>query len=362
MNTTLFLSFVVLFCLFNSIVCDDRRLIAFNETFRQWLTQEEIEPLFAKKIKFMDLTDAPDMPLSSNSGGNNIPDIPTQPMQKIYVQSLLPSLSATSIASSITSLSNFFTRYYTSVTGKDAAEWIFATFNQLKGSRDDITVQYFNHAWLQPSVIVRIPGRGPNSNEVVIIGAHEDSVGSSSTARSPGADDDASGTATIIEAFRVLASSGYVPDRTVEFHTYAAEEAGLRGSQDIANSYLAQGVEVMSMMQFDMTGYGPNSGGGPLGIIQDFTNPNLTSFLRILVDSYSTLTWSNSNCGYACSDHGSWTRAGYRAAFPFEAPFGSHSPFIHSQNDVLGTLNMARCLEFSKIAVGYVVELAGIGL
>jgi len=268
-------------------------------------------------------------------------------------------LTSSQISSTITTLAAYQTRYYTSVTGRQSAEWIASRFVQLKSTRTDITVQFFNHTWVQPSVIIRIPGTGPNAKEVVIIGAHEDSVGSTSTGRSPGADDDASGVATILEAFRVLVANGYYPDRTVEFHTYAAEEGGLRGSQAIANAYLAQGVEVMSMRQFDMTGYGPNSGGGPLGIIQDFTNVNLTAFLRTLVDSYSTLARTNSNCGYACSDHGSWTRAGYRAAFPFEAAYGSHSPYIHSSNDLLANININRCLEFSKIALGYVVELAG---
>lgn len=43
--------------------------------------------------------------------------------------------------------------------------------------------------------------------------------------------------------------SGWKPSRTVEFHTYAAEEAGLLGSQDIAMAYQKAGKKVYSMMQ-----------------------------------------------------------------------------------------------------------------
>lgn len=51
----------------------------------------------------------------------------------------------------------------------------------------------------------------------------------------PGADDDGSGTISILKAFCVLAETGYTPLRgPVEFHWYAAEEGGLMGSQAIA--------------------------------------------------------------------------------------------------------------------------------
>jgi leucyl aminopeptidase len=68
-----------------------------------------------------------------------------------------------------------------------------------QGSRSDITVSLFKHSWGQPSVIARIKGAGPNADEVVIIGAHEDSTNGGGSKRSPGADDDASGTSTVLE-------------------------------------------------------------------------------------------------------------------------------------------------------------------
>jgi len=286
-------------------------------------------------------------------------DIPVQPVYKQYVNSLLPSASSNQLQQTVVQLGTYNTRYYTSQTGVMAAQWIQSKFNEIKGSRTDITVALYPHTWQQPSVIATLQGKGPNANEIVILGAHEDSVGTSATARSPGADDDASGTATVLETFRVLVEAGYAPDRTIEFHTYAAEEAGLRGSQDIATAYAAAGKVVMSMAQFDMTAY--NAPTNNVGIITDFTNSNLTSFFRVLVDTYSLLEWQNSVCGYGCSDHASWTRSGYRSAFPFETPFGQHSPYIHSANDAIGTLNFNRALEFVKIAIAYAVELGGIG-
>lgn len=67
--------------------------------------------------------------------------------------------------------------------------------------------------------------------------------------RAPGADDDGSGTVTILEVFRSLVGTGFRPQRPVEFHWYSAEEAGLLGSQDVAKEYEQKHVDVIAMIQ-----------------------------------------------------------------------------------------------------------------
>lgn len=67
--------------------------------------------------------------------------------------------------------------------------------------------------------------------------------------RAPGADDDGSGTVTILEVFRALVGTGFRPHRPVEFHWYSAEEAGLLGSQAVAKSYEKKNVDVLAMIQ-----------------------------------------------------------------------------------------------------------------
>ena len=65
----------------------------------------------------------------------------------------------------------------------------------------------------------------------------------------PGADDDGSGTMSILEAYRALLAADFHPVRTVEFQWYSAEEGGLLGSQAIAKDYEAKGINVMAMSQ-----------------------------------------------------------------------------------------------------------------
>jgi bacterial leucyl aminopeptidase len=94
-----------------------------------------------------------------------------------------------------------------------------------------------------------------------VVGAHQDSANYQypMDGRAPGADDDGSGTMTILEVLRVLLSSKDIlegkAENTIEFHWYAAEEAGLLGSQDIFREYERTGRDVKAMLQQDMTGF-----------------------------------------------------------------------------------------------------------
>lgn len=89
-----------------------------------------------------------------------------------------------------------------------------------------------------------------------------------------------------------------------------------------------------------------------------FSSSLAAKFLKLVLTEYSALPWEETRCGYGCSDHASWNAHGYAAAFPFEAPFGSHSPYIHTVNDVLANMDHDYMGQFGKLAVAYVVELA----
>src|SRR5688572_14351517 len=148
------------------------------------------------------------------------------------------------------------------------------------------------------------------------------------------------GVATVMEIFRVLVSdASQVFDKTIEIHTYSAEEVGLKGSQDIAYAYQKQKVDVCSMVQFDMTG---NTNGNP-AIVTDYVDSALTAYLTTLAKQYTDLTWTTTKCGYGCSDHASWNKVGYRSAFPFETVFSKSNSKIHTNQDVLSRLDISRC-------------------
>jgi len=110
------------------------------------------------------------------------------------------------------------------------------------------------------------------------------------------------------------------------------------------------------MMQLDMTMYhGTQS---KMGIVNDYVNADLTRFLRTLVNTYSSIGYVDTFCGYGCSDHASWTKAGYASCFPFESDFKDINSMIHTVNDLLNILDLEHALEFAKVGTGFVVELS----
>jgi leucyl aminopeptidase len=307
---------------------------------------------------FIDVTDHPDLSPFGLSASVTLPGYPVQPTHQKEVEPLFSSINKVKMTEYNDALSNHFTRYYTTETGKQAAEWIKGTFEKGKAINPSIQVELFAHSWKQPSVIARIPGTGPNKAEVVVIGAHEDSTNGGGNNRSPGADDDASGVTVLLEVYRILVDSKFQPDRTIEFQTYSAEEVGLRGSQDIAAKYQKDNVPVYSMLQMDMTMYSKGSPVQEIGIITDFVDSSLTTFLRKLVDTYANVQRRDSKCGYGCSDHASWTKAGYKSCFPFESDFTNSNKNIHTSQDTIAQLNLDHGVQFVRVGLGYVVELS----
>jgi leucyl aminopeptidase len=281
------------------------------------------------------------------------------------VNALLPQMQDSNIAQTIVDLSAFTNRYYTSTSGVNASNWIKTRWQQMAAGRSDITVEQFTHAaWAQKSVILTMKGTD-NADEVVVLGGHLDSIsnqGSGESMRAPGADDDASGIASMTEVLRVMVAGGYKPRRTLKLMGYAAEEVGLRGSQDIAKSFKAANTNVVGVMQLDMTNY--KGSDKDIYLYTDYTDNAQNQFVANLLTSYlPSIKIGYDKCGYACSDHASWNAQGYFASMPFESSFTQDNPYIHTANDTYANSgNQAQhALKFSKMALAFMVELGSDG-
>lgn len=281
----------------------------------------------------------------------------------------LPQVEERRLYDTINHLSGYRNRYYASSFGRTSAEWIRSHWQSIAAGRSYVATELFTactNCSTQPSVILTIQG-WDLPNEVVVLGAHLDSINANNrndlNQLAPGADDDASGIATLTETLRIALSEGWRPRRTVKFMGYAAEEVGLRGSNAIAQSFRNSGVNVVGVLQVDMTNY--KSGAvTDMKLIADYSNTDLKNFLLTLFDTYLApkgLTRGSVACGYACSDHASWTNAGYPAAMMFEAggPNGSF-PYIHTTSDTLATMGESaqNSVKFAQFALAYLGETA----
>jgi len=348
----------------------EMRLIEFGpDEAPVWMTESEKISAKAAGKKFFDVTDTPGL---TNAAGHLDRTKPyPSPNASDLVIPVIKTLAVEGMIENLQKFTSFRTRYYRSETGKQSQQWLVGRIGEItteyatSALQSLITVTEFTHAWGQNSIILRIKGASEEAtatNGTVIIGAHQDSANFLPFLPAPGADDDGSGSVTILEAYRGLLAANFTPLHDVEFHWYSAEEGGLLGSQAVAAAYAAEKANVRSMVQFDMTAWVKAGTREEVGIITDFVDAELTQFIRELVDTYLDIPYVETECGYACSDHASWAKAGYPSAFSIESTFDNSNKNIHGANDRLDIspeFSFTHMLEFSKLAAAYVIELAG---
>jgi leucyl aminopeptidase len=273
------------------------------------------------------------------------------------VGAVLPAIRESEILATIRALSSRKNRYYRSESGAAVSVWLRDRWRGFT-DRSDVTVELFDQGYPQKSVIMTIPGT-TKPDEVVVIGGHLDSIALGGTASdAPGADDDASGIATLDHIAKTLLAADYRPARTIQFMAYAAEEVGLRGSQAIVRDYKKRGVNVVGALQLDMTNY--QGSDRDIWLIDDFTSAAQNKFVASLIERYTTATWGSDRCGYACSDHASWHRAGVPASMPHETRSRDRNKQIHTARDTLEVSNdnASHAAKFARLGAAYAIELA----
>ncbi|KAK7190771.1 hypothetical protein DPSP01_006625 [Paraphaeosphaeria sporulosa] len=332
---------------------------------RREVTEIEKFALKAEGTNFFDVTYWPEFtPASSDIQKRQAVTYPTTLTQGTSVKALTAKLSSTNIQTNLQTFSNYNNRYYRATTGQQSSAWLLSKVQSYIPSGSKASAKAFSHSWTQSSIIATIPGK---SSKTIVVGAHLDSINGQSptSGRAPGADDNGSGSTTILEAFRALLTNSTIAAggaaQTIEFHWYAGEEAGLLGSQAIFNSYSSAGRTVNAMLNQDMTGYtaGYTSKGlsPKFGVITDNVSASLTAFTKKVITAYTSTAYADDKCGYACSDHASATRAGFPSVMIYESEMAYENPYIHTAQDTIDRIDFTHALEHARLVVGWVVEL-----
>ncbi|KAK5686269.1 Leucine aminopeptidase 1 [Elasticomyces elasticus] len=342
----------------------ERYLIELAPGETRWVTEEDKWQLRREGKNFFDITETPDLgSVMAASSKHSSVTYPSKPAYNSSITPLLSHLNKTHMSDHLKTFTNFHTRYYRSDYGRQSSEWLLSEVEKtLNGTG---FARPFKHPWGQNSIIATLPGK---TNHTVVIGAHQDSINLflPSILAAPGADDDGSGTVTILEALRVLLLDDKIragkQENTIEFQWYSAEEGGLLGSQAIFSAYEKEGRDVKAMLQQDMTGYthATIEAGEPesVGVITDFVSPALTDFIKLIVDTYCEIPYVETKCGYACSDHASASKAGYPSAFVIESDFKYSDKKIHTTEDKMEFLDFDHMLQHGRLTLGLAYELA----
>ena len=177
------------------------------------------------------------------------------------------------------------------------------------------------------------------------------------------ADDNASGTATVIEAARLL--SGIEFPYSVIYALWDEEEIGLIGSRYYAEKANMLGMNIDGVINIDMIGWDGNDD-GLIELHTKFENNSvpLAAFISNINPVYSiNLSPSIQNPGTTYSDHSSFWDNGFSAVLLIEGYYtNDFNPYYHSVNDRISKFNLPYFHKCAKLAIGSLSSLAMVNI
>jgi len=279
----------------------------------------------------------------------------TQAQNPLILQ-MVNKVRSDSLWSYITTLSSQ-QRFTYATADTVCRHWLRSFFEQ--AGFDTVYYQYFSTGHM-PNVVAEIRGvSAPDS--ICILGAHHDVY----TWSAPGADDNASGTAGVIEVARALAPNHF--RKTIRFVCFAAEETGGQGSHNYVQHSVNVGENNFSMVNLDMISHSATGSGPPVSYVAYNANSQaLFQRMDQVMENYVPgAGWiDGSSFPYAsASDHASFWDAGIPAIFlndclDPDSPDFNH--FFHTSSDVVGVSvnNQPLAEAIARTAAALIAEIA----
>ncbi len=191
------------------------------------------------------------------------------------------------------------------------------------------------------------------ADEIYIVGAHYDSV------NNPGADDNASGTAAVVELARLI--SQWASAATIRFIAFDREEQGLHGSAACANACATAGENVRGMISLDMIAYRYASENQALIYGRSPLSDSVKLGLAAALNDHVGVTTTDEGTLDA-SDHAPFEWNGFPAALLIEADVWDN-PFYHEQADSVDTpgyIDYPYAVTLTRGTMGWLVDAAGV--
>lgn len=280
-------------------------------------------------------------------------ELPSKLEANPVILEIVDKVSEQNLRNSIQSLQDFQTRYASTANCNLAGDFIYDYFIQT-GLKAEYAPFSFATYYNSNNIIGTLEG-AVDPEQVVIICAHYDSISTQPLTLAPGADDNASGVAAVMEASRIMADYSF--DFSVKFICFSAEEWGLYGSQDYAQKAGQRRENIIAVVNLDMIAYTdflPED----LDIISNPASEwlanrfSLTSMLYTPLDILKIV-----NSSFIWSDHSSFWNRGYSAIIGIE-DYDVPNPYYHTTQDTIDKLNFDFIVQAVKASLATLADLA----
>jgi aminopeptidase YwaD len=236
-------------------------------------------------------------------------------------------------------------------TGSDACEavgeYLYDTLNFFQ-----VSVQYDSwHYKLRSGKNIVASLQGKESDNIVVVSAHYDSV-----SVSPGVNDDGSGVAVVLAAADIM--SHYDFNNTIRFVLFSGEEQGLLGSHEYVQKAFRKGEHILGDLNLDGVGYAVTSYDGSK--IKHHAN-NQSAWMVDISKAIASQYYDEINLEViglphvTFSDHESFVHYNYDASYFWQY---TQSPYYHTPEDTLEHMNITYLTKICKLAMGTLASIA----
>ncbi len=269
------------------------------------------------------------------------------------ITAMVGAVSKNNLNTNIQTLQNFVTRDATTDECEDAGDFLADALLQLGIEVDEDPFNFEGYS--SRNIVGYLPG-ATDPSKMVIIGAHYDSYADpNSTISAPGADDNASGTAAVLEAAKIMSQYSFA--HSIKFILFSAEEYGLYGSDHYARQAAGTGEDIIGMINLDMisyTDYLPED----LDVIVNSNSKWLGNLLKTAAQNYSSIDILTTLDNWAdYSDHYSFWDRGFPAVLCIE-DYEDTNPYYHTTGDTINTINLDFATEAARVCLAAAAQMA----
>ena len=286
-------------------------------------------------------------------------DFPTVTEEDALTRTLMDEVSIENLTATVQHLQDYGRRQYNTSQAYEAGQWIYDQFDNLGLDVEQFEFKYgVNES--SPNIIATQWGT-KYPNKYIVCGSHYDSERSGHGGQeAPGADDNATGVATVLETARIL--SEYTFECSIIYCAFSAEEIGLVGSEAYASFCAEMGYEIVAYFNNDMNGYLHPGNEIHVDLIYPDNVETLGNYYMNVANVYfPEMEVRHIEFTKGDSDHTSFNNNGFMGIYPFEDKDNS-SPYIHTLEDVIGISvnSFEQSQRFTQMNLACLVTLAGL--
>lgn len=280
----------------------------------------------------------------------------------------LTFVSADSLLQYTSHLQSYGSRFMMDPNRKDVALWIkdkFLSFGITDVRLDSFLCHTYGFSidtltW-QYNVEAKIQGTTYPNHEMLVMG-HYDSFNeswdwNSPYVSAPGADDNASGTAAVIECARVFMEMNYQPDKTLVFLATAGEElmySGESGAKHYAQEAYSANRKIGMTINNDMIAW--NDSSWTLCVKTDANSQHITNLTVDAIYNYTSLNYVLDAAPWTYADLEPFIELGFHGVYFMEKSEPLFYPYYHTINDIVDYIDTAYHAEITRLNIALMLK------